>query len=66
MLLARCNVLKLIPRKINTNLDQAEKLIFTYHMGRDLKVAVARCGKAIERTMLICCLRLGDSVSKLQ
>lgn len=36
MLLARCDVLKLIPRKINTNLDQAEILIFTDQMGRNL------------------------------
>lgn len=36
MLLARCSVLKLIPRKINTNLDQAEILIFTCQVGRDL------------------------------
>lgn len=36
MLLSRCSVLKLIPMKINTNLDQAEILIFTYQVGRDL------------------------------
>lgn len=36
MLLVKCDVLKLIPKKINTNLDQAEILIFTDQMGRDL------------------------------
>lgn len=36
MLLVKYVVLKLIPKKINTNLDQAEILIFTDQMGRDL------------------------------
>lgn len=36
MLLTRYNVLKLILRKRNANLDHAEILIFTYQMGRDL------------------------------